>query len=375
MPSGNLAMLVGNGLSIAFSPSLFLNNITTQVIARLSKKYEGRSDEVARAMQQVAIRAQAKNPSGDFESLIGAFGGQTDILDDLRSYALLTEDNHDMAQAISEVMLFVQQVRQRGIGHTLQIIVENSHPDKGSYASISNFLKTGIDAFPNRVTIANLNYDALVLTALTAEYKDDFCDMGEGWTAVDLKPLSDSTLKAQTLRTSNSFPAKRIKLIDLHGSVTFWKVGSRYLKIPLDIARDPGVWNKYREMQVMAFPLVVLANQHDKVDHVKRHPFQLAYDVADDDFRNSDHWLIAGYSFRDTCVNDLLKRAWDMHRKPPTILVVTKGDGPTTNDVENAFGWESGKFADHNAKIERTGIDGLRETATWKWFVGEEPPF
>jgi hypothetical protein len=72
-------MLVGNGLSIAFSQDLLLNNITTQVVERLTGIYSGRSDEVARAMQKIAVRAQAEIPTGDFESLIGAFRVQTDI--------------------------------------------------------------------------------------------------------------------------------------------------------------------------------------------------------------------------------------------------------------------------------------------------------
>jgi hypothetical protein len=371
-------MLVGNGLSIAFSQDLLLNNITAQVIERLTKIYSGRSGEVAQAMQKIAVRAQAENPTGDFESLIGAFGGQTDILDDLLSFAWLTEDTRDMAEAISKVMLFVQGVKQRGIGHTLQIIVENSKPDAGSFSIISGFLKTVLDAFTNSVTIANLNYDALVLTALTADYKDDFCDMGIGWDSVTVNQLSATPFKAHTLRDSTDFPAsKRIRLLDLHGSVTFWKVGGSYLKIPLETARQSEVWERYRSMKVFAFPLVVLANQHDKIDHVKRHPFKLAYEAAETDFKDSENWLIAGYSFRDTCVNDLLKRCWEARTIKPKILVATKGDNPNTNDIENALGWESGKFSDHNTRIERGGVDGLSAAPAWKWFVGDHdsPPF
>lgn len=371
MPN-DLAMLLGNGLSIAFSQKLLLNNITAQVIDRLTERYKDRSDDVAQAMQKLALRARADNPSGDFESLIGAFGGQTDILEDLRRFAVLTENDHEIAIAISKVQLFIQGVIQRGIGHTLEVIVENSHPRNGSYSTISKFLETAIDAFVDRVTIANLNYDALVLTVLTADYKDSFCDMGEGWTVEDLMPLSAAGSTAQTLRSTDSFPAKRIKLLDLHGSVTFWKVGNRYLKIPLDAARDPRVWDKYRNLEVMAFPLVVLANQNDKIDHVKKQPFKLAYDVADLDFRRASHWLIAGYSFRDTCVNDLLKECWSSHLVKPRLIIVTMGADPAVSDVENAFGWEAGSLSNHGARIERSGVARLIEKQNWKWFAYNE---
>ncbi|RIS72927.1 hypothetical protein D2E70_08765 [Mycobacteroides abscessus] len=311
-------MLIGNGVSIAFSDNLLLKNITTQVIARITQKYGGRGDEVAQAMQKIAIRTRADNPAEDFESLIGAFGGQTDILDDLRSYALLTEEGYGIAQAISEVIHFVQGVRQRGIGHTLETIVDNSTPNKGSFASLSIFLRTAIDAFPGSVSIANLNYDALVLSALTTDYKDEFCDMGVGWGAYTETNLGKTPYTAHRLRSKIDFPSsKRIKLLDLHGSVTFWKIGSHYSKIPLEVAREQDVWESYRSMQTEAFPLVVLANQHDKIDHVKRHPFKLAYEAAEIDFRSSENWIVAGYSFRDTCVNDLLRRCWEARDKKP----------------------------------------------------------
>lgn len=369
--SANLAVLVGNGLSIAFSQNLILDRITAEVIRRLTEKYEGRSDEVAHAMQKIARRARAENPLGDFESLIGAFRGQTDILDDLRSFALLTEDNHDMAVAISTVFSFVQRVQQRGIGYTLETIVDQSRPETGSFDVVQNFLRTVVDTFPNRVTIANLNYDALVLSALTADYKNDFCDLGAGWGPFEETRLSTKPFTAYPLRSSgNDLPdTKRIRLLDLHGSVTFWKVGGTYQKVPISTARDLELWRRFRELELWAFPLVVLANRQDKIDHVRNYPFSLAYEIADTDFRGSDYWLIVGYSFRDACVNDLLKRCWDARVRKPRILIITKGDEPVSEDVESAFGWEAGTLSAHATSFERDGVEGLAGSAMWASFA------
>jgi hypothetical protein len=371
LPNDDLAMLVGNGLSIAFSTNLLLSNITKQVIGRLTEQYVGKSGEVAQAMRQVAIRAQADDdPSTNFETLIGAFGGQSDILGELNHYASLTEDNPGMSQAITKVRGFVQEVRHRGIGHTLQIIVENSRPDNGSFNTVSNFLSLAVNQFSGYVAIANLNYDDLILTEFSKDiYRGEFCDLGAGYDAKTLDSLIDSSVNVFPLRTTSDLP-RRIRLLDLHGAVTFWRVGNYHFKIPLATARESQLWEKYRTGAIDAEPLVVLANQHDKIDHIKRDPFQLAYDIADTDFRDSDHWLIVGYSFRDTCVNDLLKRSWEVRREKPRILIVTKADNPTTNDVENAFGWEPGKFSENNAKIERSGVVGLNERDEWRWFVG-----
>jgi hypothetical protein len=157
--------------------------------------------------------------------------------------------------------------------------------------------------------------------------------------------------------------------------VTFWKISESLRKVEIETARNSSVWQRYRDGDLDARPLVVLANQHDKGDHVKRYPFKLAYDVAKTDFRSAENWLIVGYSFRDICVNDLLQRSWDARFQKPKILIVRKGDNPTNSDVESAFDWESGTMSEHNVTIERDGVVALGETAAWAWFAEEAPPF
>ena len=177
---------------------------------------------------------------------------------------------------------------------------------------------------------------------------------------------------------STDFPDKNwkpIRLLHLHGSVTFWKIDNSWVKVEIPTTRNPSVWNSYREGTLEAQPLIVLANQHDKADHVRRYPHNVAYEVAEDDFRSSAHWLIVGYSFRDTCVNELLKRCWRSWSTKPRILVVTKGSDPADSVIEATFGLEAGKLSEFDIKIERDGIADLGDTTGWKWFVGEEPPF
>jgi hypothetical protein len=66
----NLAMLVGSGLSIAFSDQLLLTNISKEMISRFTAEYTG-SDAVAKAMQNVAKHQPTGDPETDFEVLIG----------------------------------------------------------------------------------------------------------------------------------------------------------------------------------------------------------------------------------------------------------------------------------------------------------------
>ena len=371
-------MLVGNGMSIAFSDKLLLGNISAEVIDRLTKIYAGLSDDVAQAMLKVAARTKTGDPSADFESLIGAFGGQSDILNDLGTFAELTEDSTGMADAVSQVGEFVGAVQRRGIGHTLEIIVERSHSDLDSRKPISEFFTLVRGDFQNAVTVANLNYDTLVLSVLSEDYQAQFCDMAHGGASTGLS-LTGCIHNSYLLRPDAAdFPEvswKPIRLLHLHGSVTFWNISGSYRKIEILTARNPTVWKRYREGELDARPLVVLANRQDKADHVKRYPFNLAYDVAESDFRRAENWLIVGYSFRDTCVNDLLQRCWDGRFQKPKILIVTKGDNPTDADVESAFEWESGSMSKHNATIERDGLVGLGGTAAWAVFAEDGASF
>ena len=68
----NAAVLVGNGLSIAFNSELNLQSITQEVLRRIE---EAEGGDVVAAMQELAERAipEGANSADDFEFLVGAF--------------------------------------------------------------------------------------------------------------------------------------------------------------------------------------------------------------------------------------------------------------------------------------------------------------
>ncbi|MEZ2389068.1 hypothetical protein AB6813_05860 [bacterium RCC_150] len=99
------------------------------------------------------------------------------------------------------------------------------------------------------------------------------------------------------------------------------------------------MWAGLREGRPKWRPAVVLANQRDKTHHVGRYPFKLAYEVFQKGLRDSDHWIVIGYSFRDACVNDILRNEFIRREVKPKVLVSTFGHSPTMEEVERAFGW------------------------------------
>jgi hypothetical protein len=369
-----LAMLVGNGLSIAFSDQLLLNNISGEMTARFTAKYTG-SDAVAKAMQSVANHQPTGDPATDFEVLIGAFGGQSDILEDLAIFADLTKNSDaTIANAIQRVRDFVGEVQRRGIGHTLEIISERTYSDMSRREPLSEFFERILTSFTNHVTVANLNYDTLVLSVLANQYGDILSDMAHGRYDGGIVGIGGAKYSTWRLRTTEdefmSLDDRRLRLLHLHGSLTFWRFGDNYRKLPVDAVRYSPIWETFREEDTFSGrPLVVLANQHDKAQHVLRYPYNLAYDVAETDMKNTSHWLVVGYSFRDACVNDLFSRSWEARKNPPKILVVTHGDGLEPETVEEAFGWELGSASSHNLTIDRSGAFGLWGSANWTNFT------
>jgi len=371
----NLAMLIGNGLSIAFSDQLFLGNISQEMTVRFTEKYTG-SGAVAEAMQSVANHAPTGDPVSDFEVLIGAFGGQSDILEDLAVFADLTKNSDPkIANAIQQVRDFVSEVQRQGIGHTLEIIAERTYSDLTRREPLNQFFTTVIGEFTENVTVANLNYDTLVLSVLSQLYSDILSDMANGRYDGGSVTVAGQKYSTWRLRASEdefmSQAVRRLRLLHLHGSLTFWRFGlDQYRKLPVDAVRYSPIWEKLRDDDTFSGrPLVVLANQHDKAQHVLRYPYNLAYDVTESDLKNSSHWLIVGYSFRDACVNELLTRSWEARKDPTQILVVTYGDQLQESDIEDAFGWEHGTGSALGLSIDRGGAFDLDSSDEWSAFT------
>jgi hypothetical protein len=93
----NLAMLVGNGLSIAFSDQLLLTNISKEMTSRFTAEYTG-SDAVAKAMQNVAKhqstgRLQAETIEEAFGWELGSGASNGLIIDRSGAFGLASSPN------------------------------------------------------------------------------------------------------------------------------------------------------------------------------------------------------------------------------------------------------------------------------------------
>ncbi len=372
----NVAILVGNGLSVAFNPALNLRVITQEMTERISRASEGGSDVVA-AMKEIAVHAlpAGATTDDDFELLVGAFGSESTTLGHLHKLAKLVSPlDETLRESIVRVTEFAERVRDTGLSHVLEVIYERSHAYREDAHSLHSLVGAITNAFPGKVVFGNLNYDTLLLSALLSVCQDGLADMGYGWKDVTISNDDGTEFPVARLRRKPSdFPStRRVQLLHLHGSLTFWTDREKniFVKVEASRLRGKAFWEELRNDETRLRPVVVLANQRDKTAQVTEFPFALAYQMFDNGLGASDHWLVVGYSFRDDAINDLLRTEFAGRKAKPRVLVVTYGDLLTKIEVERAFGWNAeDNDSSYWLQINRAGADGVENSADWEAFT------
>ena len=369
----NLAVLVGNGLSVGFNPSLSLVSITEEMMRRIERDDEGGYDAV-NAMRAIAERAlpNGATSSEDFEVLVGAFGSERETLSSFRDLAkLIRPTSKKLRRALKRASAFAEEVRDAGVSHVLEVIYERSYAAEDEMEQLREFVRRVTGDIEGDVTIANLNYDTLMLAALMAVREGQFADMAHGGRRTSIT-LGGQNYRVPVLRRTDDFPNKRIKLLHLHGSLTYWTAAKvdKFVKLNTSMLRENDIFGSIRQRTTKLRPVIVLANQKDKRGAVGRYPFALAYEVFKKSLERSTRWLIVGYSFRDEVINEMLRDVFVADDGLVNVLVVTKGEGLSRSEVETALGWD--EETDGNSvswlSFFRDGAESLMSSDEWDTF-------
>lgn len=370
-------MLVGNGLSIAFNPDLNLQAITTEVMNRIG----GASGDDAAALTAMRSLAEHALPDGadsdgDFEKLVGVFGSERRNLGHLHDLAeALTPDDADLRDSIVKTAEFAEYVSDFGISLVLEVIFERSRAREDRIQSLRELVIGVAESFEHTISIANLNYDSLLLAALLSTLREQLADLGHGWKTAKLKSTDGPDVSVPRLRDTGDFPdSRRIRLLSLHGSLTYWhspRQSDLHVKLDMSHLEGSGAWEAIRTRTTPLRPSVVLATQRDKSEHVRHYPFSLAYEEFAKALTSADDWLIIGYSFRDECVNDLLRDEFLSRaaERKPRVLVATFGNNPSREDVARAHGWGAEDGESTWLTFHRGGAATLLESPEWSAFV------
>lgn len=331
--------------------------------------------DVVAAMQALArrITPTGGTPESDFELLVGAFESQSQTLDHLRALAVLAEPNDTkLMSAFGRVASFASRVRDAGISHVLEVIFERSHARIDLTDDLHAFVRSIVAGFGGRITFGNLNYDTLLLSALLATCQDELTDLGDPQNKVSVRTSPSTTREVPGLRTTANFLAsRRVRLLHLHGSLTYWKdADGTFAKLDTVFLRANRLWAKVRKDSTSFRPVVILANQQDKTGLVGEYPFALAYNAFASSLDRTNHWLIVGYSFRDECVNDMLRREFTGRAIKPTVLVATYGNDPKRTLVEESLGWDAASGDSSTwLTIMRGGAHSLAGSRPWRSFA------
>jgi len=143
-------------------------------------------------------------------------------------------------------------------------------------------------------------------------------------TGFDYDPRSQS----QIMNPQRFLQSNGLKLVKLHGSVTWWVEEGTWAVVEKD--QPPSrtyIPRKYGE-QVMLYPI------QQKDTFVP--PYLDMFYALDQALRQSKKWLVIGYSFAD----DILRAMFARSSKPDTVMVLVHTDESVAKRVKEEPGWK-----------------------------------
>lgn len=177
----NIAILIGNGLSIAYDPALRLDAINRRIMDRISRDIGTDGTTASKALVEVARGIHSGDPATDFESLIGALEQYAISLRTLEPLAgIAGPHDRTVAGALRTSSDFIDLLRNAGLGHVLEVIADASRVDHEALSGVQEFIDAVVRQVGwGRLTVGNLNYDALAMAALLSGHDGDVCDMAD----------------------------------------------------------------------------------------------------------------------------------------------------------------------------------------------------
>lgn len=384
MTNNHIAALFGNGVTVSYNNELVLSNIARL----LEERFKEASADGEDGAEAVAALSQRRDPTGDpsedFEALVGPIdeialdiAQLLHIARTLRSTDI--EQPKDLLLSLLHTARFLKSVRRFGAGHALEIIQEGTVADHDRRAGIDQFIGDLVEAGfgDGYLSVASLNYDGIILSSLLTDHLAVTCDMADGRHYVWKRILGPEgpALRVRPLRQSPSdflsHRARPVRLLNLHGSITWWQESDTRQVYAIDLkdVRRHRLIERWRRGEMKRWaPAVVLTNQQSKSRSIQRAPFALAYEMFSEDALTADRWLIAGYSFRDGCVNRMLQKVLDDRGTLPRIFVCVYGGDVTDSQVMGSLGLH-GDPESFGVTINREGLPDVLESEAWGKFL------
>ncbi|WP_459893519.1 hypothetical protein, partial [Brevibacterium metallidurans] len=142
-----VAVLVGNGLSIAHNPKLILKELTAEVVERLQNDEESDSADLMEALARNTL-PEGVTSDDDFERLVGALDLESTSLEHVRQFAdLRNGEDSDLSNAITLVRGLLEDTRDIGVSHVLEAVTEYTEGRGSNFAHVRNLVRAIVDEF------------------------------------------------------------------------------------------------------------------------------------------------------------------------------------------------------------------------------------
>ena len=304
-------LLLGNGLSIAVNEELSLDRLTQTFL-------DGHGDDRDLIDRLVGgVNLGAVDPIRDFEGIVAGLESAEEVITAFVDLArTIAQPDIQGAAAVLEAHGIPDLVRRlyyaycaevlNAIGDLARVDIPDEVMAFGEWVKAQH-------ATHDRLSIFTLNYDVLMermligqdLLALRWETTDFFSGLPERRLDIELIPGYPSVQGA--LYYPQDPPSGRsLHLHHLHGCLTHLRApdGNIY-KVSSDMIRAFGLYSRLAAGEPSDFvPSVILGSR--KAERARSWPFSHAFLSLETDIAEARTVCIAGYSFRDTAVNDRL---------------------------------------------------------------------
>lgn len=201
-------VLIGNGVSIAYNPELAVPALTRRVFQAL----DGGTGST-RVFEYFAQRCGATGAG--LEDVLGALDQMSAALPILQNLVSSGLASVEGANALADSSNLIATMYQFGVSHALEIIDGLAQGQPASFAVIEDLHNSLPD--PDALTVATLNYDGLLSSALL-EGRDYLFDLATGYLRRSFRIVDDQDqISGYRLRERDDLGAR--SLINLHGSM------------------------------------------------------------------------------------------------------------------------------------------------------------
>lgn len=327
----SLAVLVGNGLSIAVNDSLRLDQLTSAFLDR----HAAERDDLERLVAGVHLEAVV--PAHDFEALVAGLESAEEVISAFMRLAGRVDhpDLQEAATFLEErgVPALARRLYYAYCAEVLDAIGEHARgPLPETVSTFGEWLKS-MYLVHGRMGLFTLNYDVLLERILVSEnilglrpaLTDFFSGLDDRQQWLELVP-DESAVLGRLFYPED--PVDRpIELHHLHGCLTHFRrhADGSIWKFDSSDIRDLRVYDYLMGAEAAAFaPSVLLGSR--KVEKSREWPFSFAFLSLEQEARTARTVVIAGYSFRDEAVNTRLAAAAASGER--RWLVINKKDDP-----------------------------------------------